>query len=386
MRFSNALMLMLLVIFGHGCATKNGKTIQSSDIESVGPGDSSGSGTAAISEGEEAIRSSSSARLGVVCTFNISFLGHWTEKKNEDIAKLLRKCDIVAIQELIATPVELHFTKPDGSQETLEKDDEAAAFFEAMKNEHFESAMAPEDTGRTDNHSNGTASEFPVVFYKATKIERGDQVKEGYWSAHEGEAPILVGNPVFDRVPYAFSFRWKLPTHASASLVDDGASTHHQSQQGARGNDFVVISVHLHAAQQGESHEDGTARRNSEISTILKWCERMQASTGEKDYLFMGDMNVESSEDVEEILSANPRWNTLNRAAAQTNLTSANRARPYDQVFFSKARASQIPQKLHIVDIMKPFPAGNMSSSIYLKFYSDHQLLYFNYKIQTDDD
>lgn len=411
-------IVLCTLVFALGLSCRHRPEAVTSDVRVIDP---TLGPAPEVMENQSAIELAGAPMQGVVCSFNISFLGHWKDKKNSDLANFLRNCDIAAIQELISTPTKLFFPRPNGSPKVLEADEEAEKFFAAMAAVGFAWSIAPQDTGRTLNQSNGTASEFPVVFYRPDRLEKGDQVKEGYWIEPGKPTAVLVRNPVFDRVPYAFAFRWKLPA------TTQSATTTAVSQE-PRGNDFVIISVHLHASRAGLA--SGTAQRNKEIATIMEWCAEMERTTGEKDYLFLGDTNIESASAIKSILLQNPGWDTLNRKAAQTNLMTAAEARPYDQVFFKASRKAQIPQKLMIVNIQKPFPAilptgaaesnagvaaddrpsevvntlpaaastphvaqfgedsadGGLSSSLYIKYYSDHQALYFNYQLQEDND
>ena len=148
-----------------------------------------------------------------ICSFNIQFLGHFKNRDNVALASILREYDIVVVQELVAPPYSMTF--PDGTGGRA--DAEARAFFDAMICNGFSYQMSEEDTGPGErNHTNTTATEWWVAFYKPDRVLAAPDLPSGFLAEDRS------ANPSYARVPYAFAFR---------SMDTDA--------------DFVLISVHL---------------------------------------------------------------------------------------------------------------------------------------------
>ena len=148
-----------------------------------------------------------------VCSFNIQFLGSSKSRDNAGLAELLKRYDIVVIQELIAPPYDGKF--PNSADYV--PNPQARLFFDCMKQDGFSYRLSEEDTGPgLKTHLNSSATEWWVVFYKPTKVKPAADLPSGFLSKKLGH------NKDFDRVPYAFGFR----------TLDDQM-------------DFVLISVHL---------------------------------------------------------------------------------------------------------------------------------------------
>jgi len=295
-----------------------------------------------------------------ICSFNISFVGHWPAKEYKDLAKVMKGCDIAVIQELVAPPMDV--TAPDGTP--IEKDDESAAFFAAMKAAGFAFELSPEDTGPGTEHTNSTATEWFVAFYDADKVAPAPTLPKGF------VATPALNNAKFDRVPYAFPFKVK-----------------------AGGADFVLISVHLRARKADETsiadYEATTLPAiRRELKAIFKWVDKQQETSPERDFVILGDTNLERAEDVEAVVKDRrpKKLASLNAAATPTN-TSALKARPYDQVFYDLTHTKEVLPAFGVLEITKRFNAEEFSSSNqFTMAYSDHQMIYFRYRAGPDDD
>ncbi len=130
-----------------------------------------------------------------VCSWNISFLGHWKTKNVAEVSNLIQECDVVFIQELVAP-----FEERSRGILTIDSDPEALSFFESMKEVGFDAHhLAQQDTGSID-FSASSASEWPVVFFKSSEFK----LESGYYLN-----PETVDNPRYRRVPYLFELIYK---------------------------------------------------------------------------------------------------------------------------------------------------------------------------------
>ena len=295
-----------------------------------------------------------------VCSFNVQFLGNSTRRRNSTLAKLLKDCDVVVIQELVAPPFDGSF--PDGS--AFKPDPEAGAFFGAMKSLGFEFALSEEDTGTGQQiHVNGSATEWYVTFYKPSRVKPAEDLPHGFLSEQRAD------HDDFERVPYAFSFRTK-----NGKL------------------DFVLISVHL----KPDGSSASTARRKHELASIAAW---IDAHDGvEKDFIILGDMNIE---DEDELQDATPTdFLSLNDECVQTNTNQRERSgKPYDHVMFLPAHSSEIDTQFDfkVVDLIAstrgswnnndgPFPGDPYDHNRFRAYFSDHHPVRFRFKIPDQDD
>lgn len=312
-------------------------------------------------------------RLGL-CSFNIQWLGHWRGKQNTKLAQLVKNCTIVAIQEMVAPPWDVRVYGDDGQATLLKGDSQSQAFVAAMAAVGFDGvALGPEDTGPTRNHSNGTASEWPVLFYKKSEVTTTTSLPNGYLSVQR------VAHPVYSRVPYAFGLRTK------------------------DGQDFVVISVHLRASSRDPKIIMAKARRVAEFQLIAEWVEWQKANhrSGEQDYFILGDMNVEDLEEyhgffgdfsreldpyVEKVHSevANV-WSgakqldfvSLSHKRGGLSPTNVLLNKPYDHIMFEAHELSiRIDDTLEIVDMGKYHGLKNYATTrSFIQDYSDHNPL-----------
>jgi endonuclease/exonuclease/phosphatase family metal-dependent hydrolase len=294
-----------------------------------------------------------------VVSFNVQFLGNSRERDNQALAHLLKDHDVVVVQELVSPPYDGQF--PDGRP--YKPDEQAAAFFDAMKAHGFSYILSQEDTGTGDTiNRNGSSTEWFVAFYKAQKLSPASDLRNGYLAQDRSN------HPDYERVPYAFSFR-------SAD----------------QSTDFVLISVHL---QPGGSSKE-RARRAHEFSSIFAWID--QNSESEKDFIILGDMNIEDCDELKAILPA--LYRSLNESCLATN-TNINAPKPYDHVIYNVPHTlSDIDQEFNfkVIDLvksMKPhwqktdeaYPGEPYDHNRFRKYYSDHHPVQFKIKPGFDQD
>jgi endonuclease/exonuclease/phosphatase family metal-dependent hydrolase len=292
-----------------------------------------------------------------VCSFNIQFLGNGTMRDDKALAEAIKSFDIVVVQELVAPPYPGQF--PDGT--AFRPKPKSAKFFDAMKQRGFTYWLSEEDTGKTTNiHNNSSATEWFVAFYKTNALKVATDLPHGFLH------PVHGHNPDFDRVPYAFSFRTQ-----DAKM------------------DFVLISVHLRPDSSGK------AWRKHELATIGTWVQTH--SQKEKDFIILGDMNIENAAEL--LADLPPGFRSLNDGCVPTN-TNVNGPRPYDHVMFLPAHTGREIDStfgfkvLNLIAAMKPlwhsslpYPGNPYSHDKFRAWYSDHHPVYFRMiSPATDDD
>lgn len=286
-----------------------------------------------------------------ICSFNIKFLGHYKDKRAAELANLVSDYDIVAIQEMVAPPVGGTF--PDGTPYAA--DDESRAFFESMQSLGFTLSLSPEDTGKDTIHRGGTSSEWFAAFYKDT-VQPAEDLPHGFLS------DVRAGNKIYDRVPFAHSFR----TH-------DGKF------------DFVLINVHLKA---NPSASDG---RRMELQGISDWI--ASHDTNEKDFIILGDMNIQSKQELESVIPAG--FVSLNASCCRTNLSSL--PKPFDHVMIRSQFTTEVAMSsfevLDLISEMQPFwtgpdayPGIPYNGPRFSQLFSDHEPIEFLAILPNVDD
>lgn len=292
----------------------------------------------------------------VICSFNIQFLGQSKKRLDEPLSELLKDFDIVVVQELIGPPAD--GTWPGEEEKEYSANEKAKAFFDEMKAHGFKYELSKENTGRTKNHVNSSVAEWWVAFYKPKRVKVADDLPRGFLS------DVLAKNDVFDRVPYAFAFR----------TVNENA-------------DFVLISVHLKAAQ-GEK-----AGRKAELAAIEEWI--ADNSEVEQDFIILGDMNIQSGKELESALPGD--FLSLNSAAFPTN-TNVNGPKPYDHVMFNPDFTTEVDAEfgfrvVNLVTEMKPYwpkrtgyPGKPYKHNEFRQYFSDHNPVFFQMTIPDEDD
>ncbi len=372
-----------------------------------------------------------------VCSFNIQWIGISAKRDNEGLAELLKRhgCDLVVVQELVAPPsaefLKRNHLKPfkeyrreaydrlpaaqkrqlpppdelvswqipmsqaiqaisgmnpteEACQECttdlpVKPSDKSTRFFKAMADAGFRDFILSEsDTGPKTIRTNGSASEWWVTFFDPEKVKVAPDLPHGFLS------PQLAGPREYERTPYAFPFRTR-----------DGKF------------DFVIVSTHL---RPGAAEAE---RRGEELRAISRW---KSLSRKEKDFIPLGDMNIESRGEFEEIVprrpDGTPEWETLNRdfVATNTNLGRSGNQRstgkPYDHVLVDRkhTRPEEVPGNFEVINLHRemrdrwallnpglPYPGGDERGSGYdhdefRATYSDHHPVAFEILSPGRDD
>lgn len=293
-----------------------------------------------------------------ICSFNIKWLGHYGEKKNQALVNLVRSADILVVQEVVTPPFDGRYC----SGPAYSANEKSRAFFDAMTEAGFLHYLSCEDTGKTNRAGNSSSTEWFVVFYRPEKV-RLDSARTEFLSSPR------AAHPVYERVPHRFQFK----------TIDNTL-------------DFSLISVHLASAANAKAH------RKREVEGIVAYVESRSAD--EKDFFVLGDMNFQKKNEVEAALPDG--WKSLNEACAYTNVAgskSGNSAKPYDHVLFrpvfsevdfSPAHSFRIQ---NLFDVFYPEwaeqnPADAEHSQWANKFsipYSDHFPIYFTLRYGMAD-
>ena len=325
-----------------------------------------------------------------ICSFNIQWLGHWMTKANQELANLVKNCDVIAIQELVAPPWDVKVRGENGLPLILKGDKQSLEFVEAMKNVGLDGVMLGTDnTGPNRNHINTPAAEWPLLFYKTSRIKPNLSLPSGFI------ADKLAGNPVFSRVPYAFGL----------STIDNNF-------------DFVVISVHLFAYNSTQGVLYSKARRVAEFQVIAGWIEWQKDNhiSNEKDYFVMGDMNLEDVEEydgffgdvsvnlkpfVSRIFNEQEKshgalqkldYKSMNssgsRGSEHIYPTNIGLNKPFDHIMYDEINTTaDMMSDLEVVDIAKFLKLSSFPTSrAFIQQYSDHNPIRMQIKITTDKD
>jgi len=290
-----------------------------------------------------------------ICSFNIKFLGTYSQKQNEALAGLLAPFDMVVVQELTGAPGPGVF--PDGTPYVV--NDNAQAFADAMATHGFQYALSPEDTGPgTVLHGGNSQTEWFITFYKSTVLEVAADLPNTFLAADRSQ------HPTYRRVPYAASFR----------TVDGNL-------------DFTLINVHLYPGSSKKPE------RRAELEAAADW---VAAHAGaETDVFILGDMNIENEAELSAALPDG--WESLNDQCAKTN--TASTAKPYDQVL-CRADALDVVdvaydfQVLDLIDSMRGQWPGTTSSypgdpydwNEFPPYYSDHHPVLWRLTVGAEDD
>lgn len=250
------------------------------------------------------------------------------------------KRDLVFIQELVAPPIPVQTT----TGETIKADSEATAFFQAMHDYGYEYILSDEDTGTGDKiHVNSSATEWFVAFYKSENLTLIDS---GF------VADDRSNHDDYERVPYYFTFKAK----------DE--------------MDFTVVSTHL---KPGNKKSDAD-RRYHELHSLVSWVFAKAATTSERDYILLGDMNVYNCKVLKQRLD--PLFSLANTRCQNSNLKMTE---PYDQVLYIEQYTDI--DKYEVIDMYKVFniPTSTPNNEVIAK-YSDHHPVFFTIVGIGDDD
>ncbi|MGF1719262.1 hypothetical protein L4D20_04355 [Vibrio kyushuensis] len=295
-----------------------------------------------------------------IVTYNNKFVGHYKLKDNEAIANILSNYDLVFIQELVAPPYDGSY--PNGKK--YRSDPESKGFFEGMISAGFNYVLSEEDTGASStNHSSTTSTEWFVAFYKPGIVQPKPSLIQGFVDLDRSN------NDVFDRVPYAFSFK-----HIKTKT------------------DFVVISTHLAA---GASPTDGL-KRSRELDRIYSWVE----SNKDKDdnFIILGDMNFKNCAEISSSVSDD--YNALNKGINCKKTNVSNNPKPYDNVLILKTNNTDIKyipgiEVVELRDKMLEFwpedsqahyPGDPYDGNKFSQYYSDHNPVLFYISTYSDTD
>ncbi|HRK06612.1 MAG TPA: endonuclease/exonuclease/phosphatase family protein [Pseudobdellovibrionaceae bacterium] len=313
-----------------------------------------------------------------ICSFNIQFLGNSSLRDNEALARMLKQadCDAVVVQELVAPP-DLRLLKgsphfgaaepprfPD-SNKLMNGSEKSTKFFLAMEAEGYaDFVLSEEDTGPgAVLHINSSATEWWVTFYRRDRMTPAADLPQGYLSSQR------AGNAKFDRVPYATAFR----------SLDQNF-------------DFVLISTHL---RPGARREDAL-RRKQELEGIAEWIDEASKSSPERDFIILGDMNIESGPELAQATPAGfVSLNTESRFMTNTNVAGP---KPYDHVMVNPRFTPEVPvvgnfTVLNLIELMRPFwklptafPGEPYIHNIFRMYYSDHHPVRFVAQLPVRDD
>jgi len=288
-----------------------------------------------------------------ICSFNIQFLGSSSKRDNAAIADLVKGYDIVVVQELVAAPATTPTQGPGSRQRS-------AIFFREMALRGFSYVISESDTGvRGPLPNYGSATEWFVTFYKPGMVSPVTDIPHGFIGQP------LAANPKFDRVPFAFAFRSK-----------------------NRNADFVLISVHL--------NPDIPARRAVEFKGIADWIAQQKALSPERDYIVLGDTNLQNLAELHADTPAN--FISLNEACVATN-TNVNGPKPYDHVLLNPTDSGEVDRVygfkvVNLVDAMRSrwagpgaYPGGPpYDHNKFRAYYSDHNPVAFRILVPARDD
>ncbi len=329
-----------------------------------------GSPSASVSYLNEPFPALANDRLGV-CSFNIQWLGSRLHRRNTELAGLIKNCDAIVIQELVAPPWDVTIVNPSGVQETIAGDQQSADFVTAMAAVGFDGvSLGPNRTSPKVEVSNGTTAEWPLLFFKKKKIKLAPALPSGFL------APQIAGHPIYSRVPYAFAL----------SSV-------------ASGLDFVLISVHLRPTSSDESKLYSKARRIAEFQLIADWIDWQKENhrSHERDFFVLGDMNVEDLEEyegffgkfsdalgpvVDEVISAEGvksrvrklPFKSLNFSGNSLFATNVLMTKPYDHIMYNtKDLSVKLVDRLEIIDMATSLRMADFPSyRDFIEVYSDH--------------
>jgi len=294
-----------------------------------------------------------------ICSFNIQFLGHFKSRDNYSLAKILSPYDIVVLQEMVAPPINGIF--PSDSTK-FKADKESADFVIEMEKQGFSYWLSSEDTGPTKNHTNSSASEWWITFYRSEIIIPDSARYYGFLDT------TLLASSLFERVPFCMPFK-------SIS----GSST------------FSLISLHL---KPGNSVAN-RVRRSDELNSLFAWVRKQKENN--KDFILLGDCNIYKKEEF--IGFESDSIYSLNRNCVSSNTKlyeDPKKGKPYDHVFYNEnSKEEIIVSSFKVVDLMKSlkdiapervFPYEIYEHNSFRTRFSDHLPVSFSYVLGIDID
>jgi len=238
-----------------------------------------------------------------------------------------------------------------------ERNRESSDFLGHMQSLGLHLALLPKDTGRGETiHSTGPSTEWFACFYKGTVL-LADDLPHGFLAEDRS------ANPLYDRAPYATAFR-----------TVDGRF------------DFVLINAHLKAAV------NDAAGRHEELQAVAAWIGDHDQQ--EKDFLVLGDMNIQSAAELDACLP--PGFRSLNSACVRTNLST--HAKPFDHVMLRPQFTTEVDDSFgfRVVDLIAamvpfwsgpdPYPGSPYSGQPFPQFFSDHHPVAFQSLVPASGD
>lgn len=274
-----------------------------------------------------------------VASFTVDKLGIYTSRANGALACLLAPFDLVVVQGLTAPPYPGSFA----NGEPFRPEAAATAFFNAMQQQGFRAAVAPEDTGAGDrNQLNSDLTVWPTVFFKESRLAVDQSRPSGYIE------PDVTANESYARVPYALALETR-----------DGSY------------DFLLLAVDL-SADRGDAQ-----RRRYELSALSGWLQ--QNRKGERDVLVAGGFNFAGCGEPQSLLPAGFNWLS---GGCQPNDLSGQR--PHDALVLLEGADAQLAEPmtmLNLVPAMQPFwlfergagyPGDPLNVVLFTQYYSGH--------------
>ena len=171
-----------------------------------------------------------------ICSFNIQFLGHFKNRDDTALSKILEDYDIVVVQELVAPPCKGKY--PDDTE--YEADVESKEFFDEMKSLGFKHVLSEENTGTNDEiHKATSATEWWVFFYKPDKVKEAEDLPSGFVSLKDECVPTNtnVNNPKpYDYVMHNSAYTAEIDFEI-INIIDVMKSYWEQSQTGTYPDD-----------------------------------------------------------------------------------------------------------------------------------------------------
>jgi hypothetical protein len=324
-----------------------------------------------------------------ICSFNIQFLGSYSNRDTGFLADTVKNCDLVAVQELIGSPrsdIILGDQNQDGfvdendskvqPKRVSKLDPDAKAFFDAMEQRQFKYILSNTKTGKGSIEGAGNSAEFTVVFFKADKFEGHSKLVSKF--IH----PKIFENDIFDRVPYVIYLKSKLGGKADFGILS--VHLHFLSKKIGIESDFKNLKNNLngpgHNALKGtdeiskiastiskansfaEAAKNGITQKKFdqlqrflELNTISTFIDQEINSSKEMDWLIIGDMNISSKEEIQSILKHLDHLRSLNPDNLFSTNVHMDEAFDHALVFNrsrSKNQSFEFPERLNVLNLL----------------------------------
>lgn len=323
------------------------------------------------------------------CSFNIQFLGSYSNRDSGFLADTVKNCDLVAVQELIGSPrsgIILGDQNQDGlvdendskvqPKRVSKLDPDAKAFFDAMEQRQFEYILSNTKTGKGSLEGAGNSAEFTVIFYKAEKFEVHSKLASKF--IH----PKIFENDIFDRVPYVIYLKSKVGGKADLGVLS--VHLHFLTKKNGIESDFTNLKNNLngpgHNALKGtdeiskiaaivnkansfaDAAKNGVTQKKFdqlqrflELNTISAFIDQEIKSSKEMDWLVIGDMNISSKEEIQSILRHLDHLRSLNPDNLFSTNVHMDEAFDHALVFNrtrSKNLSFEFPERLYVLNLL----------------------------------